>query len=297
MTSDGKTRCSNCGERSGPRFCPHCGQETETRHGPLVAASREALADLLSLDSRLLRSLRALVRPGRLSELYLAGKRAPYLRPFRLYLAASLLLFSTLLTLEAPTGTDLNIYIANELVSSATPGPVQKDIQLLENDTLLGRWMVGLYGDRIDRLRALPRQELLDMLFSGLRRMLPLTLILFVPFLALGLKLLYLRGRARHTLYLDHLVFSLHYQAALFFALSASWVVTRLAGLELLASSLVYAVGALGMLVVYLPLALRRFYGQSRLWTTVKTLVLLFVYLRLLSIAVGLSVIVAIWKA
>jgi hypothetical protein len=49
------------------------------------------------------------------------------------------------------------------------------------------------------------------------------------------------------------------------------------------------------MVVVYLPLALRRFYRQSRTWTTIKTLVLLLVYFRLLSLILGLSVLVAIW--
>ena len=157
--------------------------------------------------------------------------------------------------------------------------------------------MIALSGDRLDRFRELPRQELVDKLFSGLRRMLPLTLILFVPFLALGLKLLYIRGRAEHTLYLDHLVFSLHYQTALFFALSATWLVTRLAGLELVVSALAYAATALAMLVVYLPMALRRFYRQPRLWTAVKTVVLLFVYLELLPDVMTLSVMVAIWQA
>lgn len=55
------------------------------------------------------------------------------------------------------------------------------------------------------------------------------------------------------------------------------------------------AVG-LAMLLVYLPLALRRFYGQSRRWTAIKTLALLYVYLSLLGLAVQGSVIATIWK-
>jgi len=312
MTPNGETlHCANCGNTAGPHFCPHCGQEVQTRQGPLVEAGREVLSDVLSLDTRLVRSLKALLRPGRLSMLYLDGKRAPFLRPFRLYLLASLVVFSTLLTLETPdASTRLDISIGGELVGTEPPDTgaattvadpqastnVNRSLQLLKDDSLLGRWMIDVYGDRVDRLRALPRQELLDMLFSGFRRMLPLTFILFVPFLALGLKLLYIRRRAAHSLYLDHLVFSLHYQSALFFALAVAWLATRVLGLALLASGIVYAVTVLVMLLSYLPVALRRFYGQSRGWTAIKTVIILFVYTRLLGIAVSLSVLVAIWK-
>jgi hypothetical protein len=58
----------------------------------------------------------------------------------------------------------------------------------------------------------------------------------------------------------DHLAFALHFQSALFFALS-----------------------------------LRRFYGQSWRWTAVKTLAILFVYAQLLGLAVDLSTLVGIW--
>ena len=290
-------RCENCGETAGPGFCPHCGQEVDTRRGPLLEIAHSALSDWWSLDSRLLRSMRALLRPGRLSQQYLRGRRAPFLRPFRLYMIASLALFSTLLTLESQTAGGLDIYIGGELIGTQNTGNVRGSIQLLDARSLLGRWMIGIYGDRLERLRQRPRQEIVDMLFSGLRRVLPLTLILFVPFLALALKLLHIRGRTEHSLYFDHLVFSLHYQSALFLALSGAWLVTRLPGVGIVGSVLVYGLTAFGMLVVYLPWGLRRFYSQSRLWTSLKALVLLFIYLRVLTVIVGLSTVVAIWRA
>jgi hypothetical protein len=290
------TRCLNCGRDAGPGYCPHCGQEVEIRQGPLLEVGREVLADWLSLDSRLLRSLRALLRPGRLSEFYVEGKRAPFLRPFRLYLLASLILFSTLLTLEAPADTGLNLRIGGKLVGAAPQGRVQRSIEFLKGEGFPGRWILQLAGDRVDRLHELPRQEVLETLFSGLRRMLPTTLIFFAPFLGLGLKLLYVRGRARHTQYLDHLAFSLHFQSALFMALSLAWLVTRPLGPELLASAIAYGVVGTVMLFVYLPLSLRRFYGQSRRWTAVKTLAVLFLYSQLLGLAVDLSVLVGIWN-
>ncbi len=283
------------------------------RRGPLLEVGREFLSDWLSLDSQLFRSLAALVRPARLSELYLSGKRAPYLRPFRLYLVASLLLFSTLLTLEPPDAEGLDLFIGGERVGAGVAemptrsvefrvGPNTTDkasrrLEFLDDSTLLGRLLVDIAGDRIGRLHALPAKKVLETLFLGLGRILPLALILFVPLLALGLKLLYIRRRARHHLYLDHLVFAVHFQAALFFALSATWLLTRLARLEIIGSVLAGTLVFVAILFVYLPKALSRFYGQSRLWTALKTIAVLYLYSQLLPFVVSLSALVAIWDA
>jgi hypothetical protein len=201
----------------------------------LLEVGGELLSEWLSLDSKLLRSLRALLRPGRLSELYLEGKRAPFLRPFRLYLMATLILFSTVLTLETPDATGLNIYIGGQQVISPATGEEQFDFQILNDETSVGRWLIGRSSDQIARMRELPRQQVVDTIFAGLRRMLSLTPILFVPFLALGLKLLYLpirrksRERAVRTLYVDHLVFALHFQSFKTFAVL--YVYSQLMGL------------------------------------------------------------------
>jgi hypothetical protein len=289
------SKCLNCGLATGPNFCPHCGQEAEIRQGPLLQVGREVLSDWLSLDSQLLSSLRALLHPGRLSELYVAGKRRPFLRPFRLYLLASLVVFSTLLTLDAPVDTEFTLIIADRVVGEEATGTVQRKLEVLGGDGAVNRWLLDAAGAQVDHLLALPRQEIIERIFSGLRRMLPTTLILFVPFLALGLKLLYLFGKARHTQYLDHLVFALHFQSALFFAMSLGWLITRPLAGKLLIASVVYGVLALVMLLVYLPLAVRRFYGQSWLVTAAKVMLVLFVYSQLLGMAVDLSVLTAIW--
>lgn len=302
--------CANCGKAAGPRFCPHCGQEIETRQGPLWNVCRELLSDWLSLDSKLLRSLWALVIPARLSKLYLSGKRAPFMRPFRLYLLASLVLFSTALTLEAPDVSEWDISIGGHRVGGPAPvepsedsqiqigdrkANVRKTLDLLDEESFAGRWLLRLAGDRIDRLQIMPPEQAVKMLFAGLRRSLPPMLILFVPLLALGLKLLYIRRRATYHLYIEHLVFSVHFQAALFFALSLAWLVSRLAGFELLGCLIAGVVAITGLLFVYLPVAIRRFYAQSRLLTALKTFAVLYLYYQLLGLIVGVSALVGIW--
>jgi hypothetical protein len=86
--------CTNCGDERPGRYCPSCGQARRER----VVSLREMLADFLddqlSLNSRLPRTVGLLLtRPGMLTEEYLQGRIARYIRPLRLYLGASVLFF------------------------------------------------------------------------------------------------------------------------------------------------------------------------------------------------------------
>ena len=275
--------CRNCGQPAGPKYCGHCGQEIESG-GPLLAIAREFLADWLSLDGRLARTLALLVRPGRLTVRYLKGQRASYLRPFKLYLMASVLLFSSLLSLEAPDASEINLYLGGQLVTEAPAVQGRLNLTLFKPGSWFGHWIIGQLGDGLETMRQKPPQELLDALFAGLRRLLPSALILFVPFLALALKGLYLRSRA---LYVDHLVFALHVQSALFFALALTWLICRLIGSPLFVSFLAYMLVSLLILAVYVPMALRSVYRQRWAWTLLKALALLVIYGQLLKFVIG----------
>ena len=294
MNSEFNKICRNCGSSVRAHYCSECGQEVEERRGPLPSLIREILADWFSVDSRLWRTLRAIVVPGRLTALHVDGKRAPYLRPFRLYLLSSLLLFSTLLTFKAPDASEVNIYVGGELIHEQEASEVNKQIQLVSDDSWFGRWLIARFPERLEHFRSLPPQDLLDSVFTVMRQVLPASLVLFVPFLAGALKLLY--WRTQH-LYVDHLIFSLHFQSALFLALSASWLITRILGLPLQIGFLIYALTGLSVLTFYLAMASRRFYGQRWHWVIAKTLVLVFVYLRLLGVALGPAILLALWRA
>src|SRR5580658_1431395 len=86
--------CQNCGTRVDQNFCPNCGQEYTTMIVPIGHLLREVLDLFLLLDSKLLRTLKLLVmRPGFLTNEYIAGRRARYVSPFRLYFVISALYF------------------------------------------------------------------------------------------------------------------------------------------------------------------------------------------------------------
>lgn len=285
--------CRNCGRPAGPRFCGHCGQRVEERRLPVHVLLWDLVAEWLSVDGKVLRTLRALARPGRLTHLYLAGKRAPYVRPMRLYVVASVVLFSSLLNLQAPRVGEIEFFIGGDrVVAPQTPREGERRVVTLDaGDSWLVHWWVDDFDATLERLRRMPPQELLNQLFAGLRRFLPVALIVFLPFLALALKLLYLRSEA---LYVDHLVFAAHFQSALFLALSIAWLLTRLLSRSLVFSIVLYTLVGLSTITVYLFLALRRVYRQSRRRTVVKLLALLFIYGQLLRLALGLPMLMVV---
>ncbi|MCH9647311.1 MAG: DUF3667 domain-containing protein [Deltaproteobacteria bacterium] len=247
--------------------------------GPIGSMLLELLADWISLDGRLLRSLKALALPGRLSRTYLDGKRAPYLRPMRFYFVASLALFSSLLSLKAPDASEVNLFIGGQLIGEGPAQTGKPNLTLFQNDSTVVRWLARSLEDPVKQIRKLPPQELLDSFFADLRRSLPLTLILFLPILALLMKLLYFRTG---ILYVDHLVVAAHLQTALFLALTVTWLLSRILGLSLFVSLVTYGLVGFLILIVYLPLALRHIYGQTRWLTGLKTVLLFYGYGKLL---------------
>lgn len=86
--------CRNCGAALGGQYCAACGQRSRVRLISLWELIKEATGNLTDLDSRIWRTLRPLFfRPGLLTREYLAGRRARYIPPFRLYLILSLVFF------------------------------------------------------------------------------------------------------------------------------------------------------------------------------------------------------------
>ncbi len=286
-------RCANCGQPAGPRFCGHCGQEVDARRGSLAPVLGELFSEWFALDGVLPRTLGRLARPGRLTAAYLGGKRARYLRPLRLYFVASLVLFSSALDLPVPDVRHFDVIVAGRTVHEADEGERRGNLDFFDSSSWLTRSVLDRYPERAERLFELPPQDLAAGLIRGLERVLPTALILFLPILALALKLLYVRTG---TLYVDHLVFAVHFQSALFLGLAAVWLVTTVARLHVLAAILGYMAISLAIVGVYLPLALRHVYRQGRGWTALKTLALLLAYAKLLQFVVELSMLTILWS-
>ena len=86
--------CSNCSAPLQGPYCAQCGQKDTGSRPSVGHLIHEASVDLSHADARIWRTLGLLLlRPGELPRRYMAGQRASYLPPLRLYLSSSLLFF------------------------------------------------------------------------------------------------------------------------------------------------------------------------------------------------------------
>lgn len=86
-------RCENCDTPLQGHYCHACGQSVHNPMRHFGHAVEEFFEAFWHLDGRVFRTLRDLMAPGRVAANYLAGKRARYIAPLRLFVILSLLTF------------------------------------------------------------------------------------------------------------------------------------------------------------------------------------------------------------
>lgn len=247
-------RCPNCGAGVPDRYCSRCGQRWMQGPPSLRRMAAEFADDQLSLNGALPRSLAWLLfRPGFLTREYSAGRIVRYIRPFRLFLVATVLFFLALTWTVDPAGwavsqverdappRELSASEARQqffnlpLDIARVPGPLRPAARRLI--------------DQRDWLNSLPEREAVRVVMQGLVEGAAKAVFVLIPAFAALLALLHFRrGRA----YAEHFVFGLHFHAVAFL----------LGTLGLAAGSpAVWALLA-GWLLVYLLVALKRVYEQ-----------------------------------
>jgi hypothetical protein len=118
-------RCEHCDARLHGQFCAHCAQNSTPPVRPLKKALAEAFSELISLDLRFPRTVRALAIPGRLTSRYLCGHRVPYISPLRFALSASILLLVLVaLRLPAPSTISVDGGLGADLAYIASSHPI-----------------------------------------------------------------------------------------------------------------------------------------------------------------------------
>ena len=90
----GLTHCENCGAQLEGHWCGQCGQAAVDYRRSFRHVVVDVLDSFLNWDSKFFTTIALLiVKPWRLTNEFLAGKRVRYVNPLRLYLLASILFF------------------------------------------------------------------------------------------------------------------------------------------------------------------------------------------------------------
>lgn len=105
--------CLNCGHTVEDHFCPHCGQENIIVEEDALHMIVHATADYFHFESKFFGTIKPLlVKPGWLTQQYVAGKRVSFIHPIRLYIFVSIVFFLVVLSgghkleMELPDETD-----------------------------------------------------------------------------------------------------------------------------------------------------------------------------------------------
>jgi hypothetical protein len=199
------TTCLNCAAPLHGKYCAQCGQKKGTSMVSLGHFFHDLVHELAHLDGKIVRTLRLLfLTPGALTAEFLAGRRARYVGPIRLYLTASILLF-TLLALSPPS-LEVEPGRKGAITISAT-----SDEPTARTPTAAPDGKPETPGENEVRAR---RKNFTD----GLLTTAPRAMFVLLPVHAL---LLFLIFRRQIPFYVPHLYFSLHLHAVAFLVMSA----------------------------------------------------------------------------
>ena len=281
--SAGSAACRNCGTPLHGPYCAGCGQFDAQPDPSLRELLADAWESLTNVDGKVTVTLRTLLlRPGRLTAEYLAGRRARYLPPFRLYLICSVAFF---------------LVNAIDVERTQTAAERQADARAEARGDALADSIARARGAetadrRADRSSAVERrmERGNDRLKASGREIeevvganVPNAMFVIMPAYAALLMLLY---RSRRVRFPAHLVFALHVHAFFFATLAVMEAIELVVeGLGLPSGIGGYASLAwMGGVVVYFPVAMRRVYG-GRWWPTVLRLLLLGVLYATLTLA------------
>jgi hypothetical protein len=280
--------CPNCGSAISGNFCHECGQETVLHPPSTREFVHEFIGHYVALEGKLWKSLLLLLfRPGQLTLEYIKGRRVRYVQPLRLYLTFSLIFFAVMkytghdgVSVERAPGHAATAQAkANgktELMHEDAPGEIVDGTAELRKgiSKVNAHW-----GENVDRFSSMSPDERNQVLKTAFYGYVPYAVFFMMPLFALYLKVLYLGSGRRFG---EHLLFALHVNGFAFLAMTLMMLVPGFLGIVSF---------MLGMwLVFYLPVAMRRVYGGSRLMTGVRWIVLMLLHVIGIALAIGAAV-------
>ena len=304
--------CSNCGTPLSGPYCHRCGQPARSFVRALPGLVGEIASETLYYDSRMWRTLqRLLFKPGWLSHEYVAGKRARYTPPVRLYLVTSIFAF-LIVTLVISTADWTAIPDdATQGFADGSSGAIQFGGQDWhpEDNPLQLSWLGKAGNAWLNRQIAVIDANARETVRNPARfirtaaGMLPQTMFVMLPLFSAWVAVFHLFAR---RYYIEHLLLQVHNHAFLFLSLVGLYLIALLR--DLLAEASFFGHGPLSGLLywmavaiglwipVYVLISMKRFYGQGWALTLAKFFVLSLSYLMMLVFALVAVIILGVWR-
>jgi hypothetical protein len=258
--------CDNCGTIVSDRYCTRCGQDS---HVSLTVRHfvEEAVEGITHFDSTFWRTFLALLfLPGLVTERYLSGQRRTYGPPVRTYLVVSIVYF-----LLVAWATSLH-------VPTAEPSEQQMSAQDCAEFATRMRWLERFAPD-IEGSCMRAQRDHGEALTGAMSGLLPKVMFLVLPLVAL---VQYWIQRRRRPLYVENLIFVLHFQTFYFLAGLLSLLI-GIGTAAMFGSAAQSVTSWLGLAVfawagVYLFIAIRRVYQRSAFGAVMSILALAVAY-------------------
>jgi hypothetical protein len=257
--------CANCGAVLTGPFCSMCGQKAIPPDLSVRDFLHETTQELTNWDGKIPRTLAALfLRPGLLTSDFLAGRRARWLSPLRIYLICSVAFFAGKPLIESVAIRAPRDMAQVSLRPDGSKAPLTAEERQRIAEGLPGR----IFGvERLERAAVDPGplNREIESAFSK-------AMFVLLPLFALLTNIAWRGARPRYP---SHLYLALHLHSLFFGAALIVWLLIGFAP-ELMVRAI--APAFVTYLAWYGATAFKRVFGESWPRTLVKTLLVAVVY-------------------
>ena len=242
--------CINCKTKLEGPYCYSCGEKIVTEKDFTIKKLLEQTVDVFThIDSKIFTTLKfLLVKPGRLSEAYVTGLRKPFMKPFQIFILINILFFLLL--------SNVDIF---RIPSS----------DLFNEVNLRGYNIAEIIEQKIIETNKTKNEIALvyDLKSAILAKTYLITLI---PLLSFVFALLFIRKKLQIG---KHLLFSTHLFSFLILIIILWLSVLMLLPKMHLDNIYLIKIPLLIIWVLYMGIAIKRFYKSTWFYTIVSTLI------------------------
>lgn len=295
--------CLNCGYPIIGNYCGECGQKAHLHKDSFWHMIFHFIGDYFHYDNKFWTTIKTMfTKPGLITKEFTAGKRVKYLNPIQLYIFVTTVFFLSVYSInglrndadkkeeneiQKPTFKNLSDSLKNiseaeiELGLHSTEGGMKiglgdwtpKEKNLAEYDSvqnsLPDSLKDGYLKNKMIRksFTAAENENFGTEYKNALRKNVPKSFFILLPFFALLLYLFYFRHK---ILYIDHIIFSIHFHSFSFLLILVLILIATIFNNDVLDLSL-NLITFFG-LTFYLFLSLKKVY-RSPWWKTILKLI------------------------